>query len=95
MSGVAGGWLAWIFVNGLIMATLCFLISLATRHFLTGATLVLVTMLVTLLLVLVGLGVGMAQSDFRIGVVLPYALLAAAIAGAWLFCMKAQEHSGG
>jgi hypothetical protein len=94
VSGVAGGWLTWIFSTGLIMAALCFLVSLATRHFLSGATLVLVTMSLALLLVLAGVGVGMARSDFGLGVVVPYALLAMAIAAAWLFGMKARARNG-
>lgn len=94
MSGVAGGWLIWTCTTGLIMVALCLLISLATRHFLAGAKLVVVTMSLTLLLVLLGAGSGMAQSDFRIGLVLPYALLAIAIAAAWFLGMKARAHVG-
>ena len=92
MSGVAGGWLTWMFATGLTMAALCFLISLATRRFLRGAILVLVTMFLTLFLVLVGVGTGMARSDFGLEVVLPYVILAIVIAGVWLFVMKARAH---
>lgn len=92
VSGVAGGWLVWVLTTGLVMAGLCFLISLATRRFFSGAVLVLVTVSPAFLIVLLGLAAGMAQSDFKLGIVLPYALLAMAIATAWLLGMKARAH---
>lgn len=94
MSGISGGWLTWILINGLPMAALSFLISLVARHFLTGAKLVLVSVSLALLLVLGGLAAGMAKSDFRLAVVLPYALLALAIAAAWLLGMKVRARKG-
>lgn len=93
MIGVAGGWLTWISITGLAMAALCFLFSLATRRFLSGAMLVLVTTSLTLLVILIGGAAGMARSDFGLGFVLPYAILALAIAGAWLLGMKARSRS--
>ncbi|WP_312066291.1 hypothetical protein [Brevundimonas sp.] len=92
MAGISGGWLTWIAIIGLSMTALCFLISLATRRFLSGAILVLVTTALALLLVLLGFMAGMAKSDFRLVFVLPYALLALAIAGTWLLGMKARAH---
>lgn len=93
MIGVASSWLTWISITGLAMAALCFLISLATRCFLSGAMLVLVTMSLTLLITLMGGAAGMARSDFGLGVVLPYAILALANAGAGLLGMKARSLS--
>lgn len=90
MSGVSGGWLTWIAITGLAMAVVCFLISLATRHFFSGMPLVLVTTSLMFVLVLVGLGSGMARSDFKLEVLFPYALMASAITGVWLLCMKAR-----
>lgn len=92
MAGVGGGWLAWFLMTGLAMAGLCFLISLGTRRFLSGAALVLVTTSIALILVLMGLASGMAQSDFKLGVVIPYALLAICIAAAWLLILRARAH---
>ncbi len=94
MNGVAGGLLTWAFANSLIMITLCFLISLATRHFLTGVTLVLVTMCLALFVCLIGVGAGMAQKDFTLGVALPYVILAMVIAATWLLCMRTRAHKG-
>jgi hypothetical protein len=94
VSGFAGGWLVWMLATGLIMVTLCFLISLVTRHFLAGVTMVMVTVSLALLLILGGADVGMARSDFGLHIVLPYALLAAAIAAAWLLIMKARPQNG-
>lgn len=79
-------------MTGLAMAGLCFLISLGTRRFLSGAALVLVTTSIALILVLMGLASGMAQSDFKLGVVIPYALLAICIAAAWLLILRARAH---
>ncbi len=90
VAGVAGGWLMWVLMTGLLIAGLSFLISLATRRFLSGAVLVLVTTSLALLLVLLGLASGMAQSDFKLGVVLPYVVLSIAIAAAWLLFIKAR-----
>lgn len=94
MNGIAGGLLTWGFVTGPIMIALCFLISLITRHFLTGGTLVLVTTSLTLLVALIGVAVGMAWTDFTLEVVLPYAVLAIVIGAVWLLGMKARAHSG-
>ena len=94
MSGLVGGWLGWTLATGLIMVTLCFLISLVTRHFLAGATMVIVTVSLALLLILAGAAVGMARSDFGLHILLPYALLAAAIAATWLLIMKARPQKG-
>lgn len=93
MSGVGGGWLTWIAVNGLIVAALCFLISLAVRHFVSGVMLVLITTSLAFLLVLLGVASGMARSDFGLEIVVPYALLALAIAGAWLLGMKVRARN--
>ena len=76
------------------MVALCFLISLVTRHFLAGVAMVMVTVFLALLLILAGAAVGMAQSDFGLHVVLPYALLAAAIAAGWLLIMMARPLNG-
>lgn len=89
MSGDVAGWLSWIAVTSLGMTVVCFLISLATRRFLSGPMLVLVTVLLMFLLTSIGLGSGMAQSDFKLGVLLPYTLLAAVIAAVWLLGMRA------
>lgn len=94
MSGLAGGWLVWTLASGLIMVALCFLISLVTRHFLAGVTMVIVTVSLALLLILAGAAVGMARSDFGLHIALPYALLAAAIAAGWLIIMKARPQNG-
>ena len=92
LSGFAGGWLVWVLTTSLVMAGLSFLISLATRQFFSSTALVLVTMSLAFLIVLLGLAAGMAQSDFRLRIVAPYALLAMAIAAAWLLGMKARAH---
>jgi len=94
VTGFDGGLLIWTFVNGLILSTLCLLLSLATRHFLKGPTLVLVTMSLALLLTLTGAAVGMAKSDFTLQVVFPYVLLATALAAAWILWMKAHLRIG-
>jgi hypothetical protein len=94
VSGLAGGWLVWTLATGLIMIALCFLLSLVTRHFLAGVTMVMVTVSLVLLLILAGAAVGMAQSDFGLHIVLPYAVLAAAIAAGWLLIMKARPQNG-
>jgi hypothetical protein len=94
VSGLAGGWLVWTLWTGLIMVVLCFLISLVTRHFLAGVTMVLVTVSLALLLILVGAAVGMAQGDFGLHIVLPFVLLAAAIAAGWLLIMKTRPQNG-
>ncbi len=94
MSGFAGGWLVWILATGLIMVSLCFLISLATRHFLAGVAMVVVTVSLALFLILAGAAVGMARGDFGLQTVLPYALLAAAIAAGWLVIIKARPQNG-
>lgn len=92
LSGFVGGWLVWVLTTSLVIAGLCILISLATRQFFSGAALVLVTMSLAFLIVLLGVAAGMAQSDFRLEIVVPYALLAMAIAAAWLLGMKARAH---
>lgn len=94
MSGLAGGWLVWTLTTGLIMVTLCFLISLVTRRFLADVPMVMVTVSLALLLILAGAAVGMAESDFGLQIVLPYVLLAAAIAAAWLLIMKTRTQDG-
>lgn len=94
MSGIAGGWLIWTLLTGLVMIALCFLISLATRHFLAGAKMVVVTVFLALLLILAGVGAGIARSDFGPQIVLPYALLAIGIAAAWLIIIKARPQNG-
>ena len=90
MSGLAGGWLVWTLVTALIMVFLCLLISLVTRHFLAGVAMVVVTVSLILLLILAGAAAGMAQSDFGLDLVVPYAVLAAAVAAGWLLLMKAR-----
>jgi hypothetical protein len=76
------------------MVALCFLISFVTRHFLAGVTMVMVTVSLALLLILAGAAVGMARSDFGLQIVMPYTLLAAAIAAGWLLIMKARPQNG-
>lgn len=92
MAGAGGGWPLWVLTTGLVMTGLCLLISLATRRFFSGAVLVFVTTTLAFLLVLLGLASGMAQSDFKLGVVLPYALLAFVVAAAWLLIMRARAY---
>ena len=92
MAGVGGAWLEWLLIYGLAMAGLCFLISLGTRRFLSGAVLVLVTTSLAFLIVLLGLASGMAQSDFKPRIVIPHALLAIVVAAGWLLLMKARAH---
>ena len=94
MSGLADGWLVWTLATGLIMLAFCFLIWLVTRHFLAGVPMVVVTVALALLLILAGAAVGMARSDFGLHIVLPYALLAAAIATTWLLILRARPQSG-
>ena len=94
MSGLAEGWVVWTLVTGLIMVGLSFLIFLVTRYFLAGVTMVMVTVSLALLLTLAAAAVGMARSDFGLQIVLPYALLAAAIAAVWLLLMKARPQKG-
>jgi len=94
VSGLAGGWLVWTLATGLIMLALCFPIWLGIRHFLAGARMVIVTVALALLLILAGAAAGMARSDFGLHIVLPYALLAAVIATAWLLILRARPRSG-
>lgn len=94
MSGVGGGWINWVALTGLMMSALCFLIFLVVRHFVSGVMLVLITTSLAFLLILLGVASGMARSDFGLEIVLPYALLALAIAGAWLVVMKARGRKG-
>jgi hypothetical protein len=77
-------------ITGLAMGVLCFLMSLATRRFLSGAALVGVTTSLALLIILLGLGTGMAASDFRLIQLVPYILLALAIGAAWYLGLKAR-----
>lgn len=93
MAGIGDGWPVWVLTTGLVTTGLCFLISLVTRRFLSGAALVLVTTSLAFLLVLLGLASGMAQSDFKLGIVLPYAVLAFAVAAAWLFILRARARA--
>ena len=94
MIGSAGGWLTWALFNGSVGAIFLFFISLITRRFLRGTALVAVTTLLVLPLVLVGLGAGMAESDFTLAVVLPHVLLLFVMAALWLVLIKTKGRKG-
>lgn len=95
MSGTGGGWLTWILATGLLMGGVCFMLSLGTRRFLTGAPMVLVTVFVTLVLVVFVSSSGMARIDFTLGFALPYIILAIVIAAVWLIGIKVRALSTG
>lgn len=95
MSGIGGGWLTWVLATGLLMAGVCFMLSLGTRRFLAGAPMVLVTVFLTLVLVVFASSSGMARIDFTLGFVLPYFMLTIVIAVVWLIGIKVRALSTG
>jgi len=94
VSGLTGGWLAWIVLTVSIMAILTLIISLALRKFLNGAKLVAVTVVLMTCVTLLMLASGRAESDFTYGVVVPYLICSAAIASAWLLSLKVRANHG-
>jgi O-antigen/teichoic acid export membrane protein len=94
VSGVTFGLFGYVTITMLGMATLCFLLSLITRHFLSGLMLVVLTVALTVLLALLLLASGMAKSDFVFIVWFPYCIFGAVIGVVWMLGMKGRKSNG-
>ena len=95
MSGLSGNLVIALAIYTLIVAGLSALINLATRRFLRGVVLVIVTVCLAVAVTLIGFASGMAKSDFTFPVALPFLVSGAIVALIWVAALKRKVSTNG